>query len=57
MVARLLGEWGYAVDRSLGGTGVVGTLSANIDGDDDDDGSKADGLNHRDRLPPAIMLR
>lgn len=27
-VARLLGEWGYAVHRGLGGTGVVGTLSA-----------------------------
>eukprot|EP00897_Mesotaenium_endlicherianum_P001878 jgi/Mesen1/1718/ME000138S00584 len=28
MVARLLAEWGYEVDRSLGGTGVVGTLTA-----------------------------
>ncbi|MCT9811177.1 M20 family metallopeptidase [Acidovorax sp. Be4] len=26
LVARKLAEWGYAVDRGLGGTGVVGTL-------------------------------
>lgn len=28
LVARLLGDWGYTVHRGLGGTGVVGTLTA-----------------------------
>ncbi|CAI5527572.1 unnamed protein product [Closterium sp. Naga37s-1] len=49
MVAGLLAEWGYDVDRSLGSTGVVGTLTVG-------DGGSAEG-GEAEELPPAIMLR
>ncbi|CAI5997787.1 unnamed protein product [Closterium sp. NIES-65] len=49
MVAGLLAEWGYDVDRSLGSTGVVGTLTVG-------EGGSAEG-GEAEELPPAIMLR
>ncbi|GJP31381.1 hypothetical protein CLOM_g21362 [Closterium sp. NIES-68] len=49
MVAALLEEWGYDVDRSLGSTGVVGTLTVT--------GGGGEGGEEEGELPPAIMLR
>lgn len=51
MVAQLLTEWGYTVDRSLGGTGVVGTLSTETGTEGVEDGSDGSGKPH------AIILR